>query len=392
MTKKTKAQLNTEATLLAANAVTRRSVVKGVAATGAITALSPLIHHGALASSGELNILMWSDYLPPSFIKTFESRTGIKLNYTGIGSNEEIINKLKATKGRGFDICSPTNMRSLQWVDLDLLQPFNKKRIPKLSNVNPAMLKVGDTEWNFHNKGSHWLPHIWGTEAVAWRTDKWSPKGGIPSYGDIWDPANKGKTMMRPHSGMLGCGLWLETTGVLKPGDMRRAYKDEATMRGIWAKVTKYCIDHKDQVKLFWNDADTQKNGLLNEGVIVGQTWDGPPLAMKTSGEPVTYQAPKEGALAWVDGMAIPIGAKNIDQIYAFLNVAYDPAPAGEAIDHHGYNSAVLGADKFASASYKKNFAEAYPGDALNNLWAWPKEPQWYADVRTEYRNKFVNA
>jgi len=28
----------------------------------------------------------------------------------------------------------------------------------------------------------------------------------------------------------------------------------------------------------------------------------------------------------------------------------------------------------------------------LGNLWAWPREPQWYADVRTEYRNKFVNA
>ena len=33
----------------------------------------------------------------------FEKKTGIKVNYTGIGSNEEIINKMKATKGRGFD-------------------------------------------------------------------------------------------------------------------------------------------------------------------------------------------------------------------------------------------------------------------------------------------------
>ena len=33
-----------------------------------------------------------------------------------------------------------------------------------------------------------------------------------------------------------------------------------------------------------------------------------------------------------------------------------------------------------------------YPGNALANLNPWPAEPQWYADVRTEYRNKFVNA
>ena len=86
------------------------------------------------------------------------------------------------------------------------------------------------------------------------------------------------------------------------------------------------------------------------------------------------------------------IGARNIDQVYAFLDFCYEAEPAGKAIDKHGYNSAVLGADKFAGETYKKNFSEAYPGQALGNLWPWPKEPQWYANVRTEYRNKFVNA
>ena len=90
--------------------------------------------------------------------------------------------------------------------------------------------------------------------------------------------------------------------------------------------------------------------------------------------------------------MSLSAGAENIDAVYAFLEFCYMPEPAGKAIDDHGYNSAVLGADKFAGDQYKKNFSEAYPGDALANLWPWPKEPQWYADVRTEYRNKFVNA
>ena len=52
----------------------------------------------------------------------------------------------------------------------------------------------------------------------------------------------------------------------------------------------------------------------------------------------------------------------------------------------------MLGADKHASAEYGKWFNKIYPGKSLANLWPWPKEPQWYADVRTEYRNKFVNA
>ena len=77
--------------------VTRRSVLKGA---GAAALAAPLYSKSALASSGEINILMWSDYLPPAFIEGFEAATGIKVNYTGIGSNEEIINKMKATKGQ----------------------------------------------------------------------------------------------------------------------------------------------------------------------------------------------------------------------------------------------------------------------------------------------------
>jgi len=371
--------------------IKRRSVLKGAAVLSAAAVGPWIVSPKALAASGEINVLMWSDYLPPEWIEGFTKKTGIKVNYTGIGSNEEIINKMKATKGRGFDIISPTNVRSLQWEPLNLIQPFDMNKI-NTATVNGAMLKIGESEWNFSGKGVHWLPHIWGTEAMAWRTDLYSPPGGIPSYGNVWQPEVEGKTMMRPHSGMLGAGLYLETIGQLNPGDVWRAYQSEEKMRPVWDKITKFCIDNKKQIKLFWNDADSQKNGLLNEGVVVGQTWDGPPLSLKNNGDPVTYQAPREGALAWVDGMSIPSGAENMDQIYAFIEYVYLPEPAGRAIDKHGYNSAVLGADKFASAQYAKNFAEAYPGDALKNLNPWPAEPQWYADVRTEYRNKFVNA
>lgn len=371
--------------------VNRRTFVTGAAATGAFVAAGPAYVKNAFSSSGEVDILMWSDYLPPEFIEAFTKSTGIKVNYTGIGSNEEIINKMKANKGQGFDICSPTNNQNLEWAPLELLQPVDMNRVP-IDLVNPAMSKIGTDGWAFNGKGAHWLPHIWGTEGIAWRTDLYSPEGGVPSYGAVWSEENAGKTMGRPHSMMLGAGLYMETIGELEKGDMWKAYESEETMRPIWQKVTDWCIARKKNVKILWNDADTQKNALLKEGVIVGQTWDGPPLALKTAGDPVQYQAPKEGSLAWVDGMAIPIGAKNIDQIYEFVKFAYLAQPAGEAINKHGYNSPVLGADKHANENYKKNFTEAYPGDALANLNPWPPQAPWYGKVRTEYVNKFKSA
>jgi len=124
------------------------------------------------------------------------------------------------------------------------------------------------------------------------------------------------------------------------------------------------------------------------------------PITMMNNGDPVQYRAPVEGSLAWVDGMSLSAAAENTDAVYAFLDFCFEPGPAGKSIDGggdsewggHGYNSAVLGADKYASAQYAKVFGSVYPGNSLSNLWPWPKEPQWYADVRTEFRNKFVNA
>ena len=307
--------------------LSRRKFLKTGAAASVVATGPWVISSKVLASSGELNVLMWSDYLPEDLLAQFNEESGITVNYTGIGSNEEIINKMKATKGKGFDICSPTNVRSGQWIDLDLLQPWDYARISNIDNANPAMLSVGTREWNFGDAGSHWLPHIWGTEAISWRTDLYSPPGGEPSYGNIWDGSAEGNTMIRPHSGMLGAGLYMETIGELEPGDVWRAYVEESIMRPIWEKITQFCIANKPQIKLFWNDADTQKNGFLNDGVLVGQTWDGPPLAMKTDGEPVHYQAPKEGALAWVDGMSLSKSAANIDQAYAFVEFCFRREP-----------------------------------------------------------------
>ena len=368
--------------------ISRRSILKGA---GAAALAAPLYSKSALASSGEINILMWSDYLPPKFLADFEAETGIKVNYTGIGSNEEIINKMKATKGQGFDIISPTNNRSLQWEPLELLQAFDLNKV-NLDAVNPAMAKIGTDAWNFGDHGAHWLPHIWGTEGIAYRTDKWLPSGDAPSYGDVWSEENAGKTMGRAHSMMLGAGLYMEASGEMEPGSIWSAYGDEDVMRKVWGQVTDWCIARKSRIKLIWNDADTQKNGLLNEGVVVGQTWDGPALALKSSGEPVHYQAPVEGAMAWVDGMSMPTGASNIDQIYAFIDFAYRKEPAGVAIDSHGYNSPVLGADSHSGDTYKQNFAEAYPADSLANLNPWPAEAPWYAEVRNEFVNKFKSA
>ena len=82
--------------------------------------------------------------------------------------------------------------------------------------------------------------------------------------------------------------------------DFWSSYKDEETMRKNWEIITEYCIGKKGNLVKFWSGADPQKQGFTSDGVVVGQTWDGPIVSMMKAGEPVAYQTTDEGALAWV--------------------------------------------------------------------------------------------
>ncbi len=379
-----------DATLAAARRFSRRQLLGSAAAAGAVAAVGPWLVRDARSSSGELALLMRSDYLPKVFVTRFENRSGIKVTITPYGSDAELVNKVKATKGRGFDLISPPSLSARTWEPLKLLRPFDMKRVP-VDHIEAKMLKGASEHWTW-NGGVHLVPYLWGTEAMAWRTDKWSTEYGKLSYGDLWLPEMKGSIMGRPYSMMVGIGLYLDAIGKLPSNRMRDTYKDEATMRKIWSEITKFAIERKSWVRQFWKDADSQISGFSQNSVVLGQTWAGPPLRLKTQGKPLAYMAPKEGALSWLDGLAIPAGARNIEQIYEFLKYVYQPAAGGLLASRTGYHAVAKRADRYLTVAAKKNFDEAYPGNALDNLWWWPPEPVWHVSARGEFRDKYVTA
>ena len=374
---------------LKAAKVSRRSVLKGAAASGAAAAIGPWYIPNAFAAP-VVNVLMWGEYLPDSVVADFKAKTGITVNHTKIGDNGEIISKMKAGGGAGYDLASPTNMRALQWENLGVLAPFDMNRI-NTSAVNPGMLAVGERDWNFGGNGSHWVPQLWGTESISWRTDKWTPDG-LPSFGDLWEPnpGIDGAFMMgRTYSMMTGCGIWMHHQGKM---DFWSSYNDEDTMRKNWETITDFCISKKGNLVKFWSGADPQKQGFTSDGVVVGQTWDGPIAAMMKAGEPVAYQTTDEGALAWIDGITLSAKAENIDEAYELINYSFTPEVGGQTINEIGYNSAVNGASDFYSPETKALAKAIYPGDTSTKLNPWPPEPPWFADARAEYANKFETA
>ena len=391
MTKLTKDQMRARDTLLAARAFNRRTMLKGAAAAGAVTLGFPMIVKDAFSSSGEINLLMWSDEFPDPVIPNFEKATGIKVNQTPFSQNEEQINKLQATEGEGFDICQPTANRAPQYKDLQVLAPWDTNKLKNMSALVPSMISNSKGLWTWED-GLYHLPHCWGSEALSFRTDLY--KGDLTklSYGSLWDEEVKGHTQGRGHSFLLGIGLWWDHTGKMPSNRMVDGYKDEAAFKKLWDPILKFAIEHKPWVKQFWDSADNTKSGLMENDVWIGQTWDGPPLTLKKEGKPVSYQAPVEGAIVWLDGLSLMKKAKNVEQAYAFVDYLHTPEVSAQVSDGSNYNPVVTGADALTSDAFKKNFQEAYPGDALDRVWPWPAEPSWYAEIRSQYVDQFTAA
>ena len=368
----------------------RRRFLKSSAVVGLGAVASPAIVSQALSSSGTLNIINWDDELPDPVIPDFEKATGIKVNSTPFSQNEDQINKLQATGGEGFDLCQPTHDRALQFKDIDVLQPIDTSKID-LSAIVPGLLAASKNLWTWDGKLYH-VPHVWGTEAIAWRNDLTKIPSADLSFGTLWLDEYKGKVQGRPHSLLLGIGLWLDGTGKLPSNRMLDAYKDEATMKKIYDQLLPIAVEHKPWIKQFWDSADNTKSGFKSNGVVIGQTWDGPAISLKKAGDPISYQAPKEGAIGWVDGFAIVKGAKNLEQAYAWLKYIHTPEASAKAAENSGYNPSAVGADKLLSEKARSIFNEAYPGKSIDNMWWRPVEPTWFAELRTQYAEKFKAA
>jgi spermidine/putrescine transport system substrate-binding protein len=377
-------------TMVSARAFSRRLLLRRAAVTIPLAALAPtILATGCSKGPGELNLLMWSDEWPDPVLPNFTAKTGITINKTLFSQNEEQIAKLKAGEV-AYDICQPTRDRAPQFKELGVLAAWDPKKTPT-NALLPFMLDSSASVWTWDG-GLYHLPHVWGTEAMAWRTDKWQRDGKDLSFGDLWDDELKGHVQGRPHSMILGIGLWMDAAGKLPSNRMMDTFADPDTMKRIWIELTKFAVEHRPWVKQFWDSADDTKSGFLQNDVWVGQTWDGPALSLKKSGQPMTYMAPKEGAIAWLDGLALVKGAKNLEQVYALLDYIYTPDVAAQIAEGSGYNAVIKDADQHLSTAAKQAFAEAYPNGAVENLWWRPPEPSWYADLRNGFADQFKTA
>ncbi len=331
--------------------------------------------------------------VPPRFAldashKAFEARSGVSLRTRPLRPQEDPATALQQS---GADLCLVSGHAAPYWRARELLAPWDRQHLTQVTQLHEPLLRIALDHWRFDSTGPFWLPTVWGAEGICWRSDMTQPSQPA-SYADLWEDASPNSTLIRPRSAIQAVAYLLEDRGLLAAGSVTRARTQMAESRRVHQAALRYMTTFKDRVKLTWNDAQTQMQGLLEDGASRGQGWDTAALALKAANEPVEFAAPKEGALCWSTGWVLSRRSRQSEAAHAFLDTCMQPRDAGPAISDHGFHSAVRGAEGYANETYRALYNKVFDGRTIARLRPLTQQSQWQRDIEKEFAYRFLRA
>jgi spermidine/putrescine transport system substrate-binding protein len=298
----------------------------------------------AQAQSKELLLYNWSNYMPPDLLKRFEAETGIKVSLDTYDSNETMLAKLQAG-GTGYDVVVPTGPTVQTMLRSDLLMKIDTSKIPNLKNVRAPFDKP-----DFDPGLTYTVPYMWGTTGLAYDTAKVA--GG--KIEDSW------KELFEPRPDFVGkIGMLKDANEVMGAAAYYLGYDYCFDKPDQGQKILELLEKQKPAVKVYNSEGTADRVG--GGDVAMELMWNGSFHRAKKKLPSVAYVYPREGLSLWGDNLAIPKGAKNIDNALVFLNFMLEPKNAAEASNFLGYNNAIKGADQYLDASLRDDPAVNTP-------------------------------
>ncbi|SMC43238.1 extracellular solute-binding protein [Primorskyibacter flagellatus] len=328
----------------------------------ATTAL--VVTFGAAAQADTLRLLTWGGYAPEDVVAKFEEQTGHTVEVTK-SNNEEMIAKLRATGGGGFDLAQPSQDRIAgPQAEFGIYKPMDLSKIDADLFI-PSMLEA--TKGNTTVGGDvYGVPHIWGTSGLVVNT---AEAASVKDYTDLCNDDVAGKVSYRlKRPTLIGFAFAMGE-------DPFAAYGDPAKYEEVMAKVEEALIACKANVKTYWGGGDELMNLVRSGEVVASMAWDTGGWKLNEDNPDVTFVAPASGALGWVDTFALPAKGKADDLAYEWINFVMQPEVAAMITAAAGNFTASKGADEFASDDLKARYQASFPPEAIDNIKWYPPVP-----------------
>jgi len=261
-----------------------------------------------LAEASEIRVLNWQGYGTDEAwaLQAFETKTGVKVVNDYFTSEQEMLTKLRTNPG-AYDVVLVNSAFTKQAKDEGLIAPIDVSDMPNVKDLAPNLAKDPQLAPGGVVYGVAWT---WGVTSLTINKDKVTP--APTSLAALWDPKYAGKVSIRD-DGMEAIQFAALATG--------QPINDPKDMDAIKAKLKALM----PQIKVFWSSESDWNQFFAAGDFLVSTFWSGGAGRSISKGLPVEFIVPSEGAVGWLDSLAIPAASKNAASARAFINYMIDP-------------------------------------------------------------------
>lgn len=334
--------------------------------TGALCAAT-LFSASSFAADQELYFYNWSEYIPNEVLEDFTKETGIKVIYSTYESNESMYAKLK-TQGDGYDLVVPSTYFVSKMRKEDMLQKIDKSKLSHFSDLDPNYLNK-----SFDPGNNYSIPYIWGATGMGINADMLDTDS-VKNWGDLWDTQWEGQLMLMDdarevfHIALSKLGYSPNTTN---PDEIKAAYLE---LKKLMPNVLVF-------------NSDFPANPYLAGEVSLGMLWNGSAYMARQEGANIQIIWPEKGAIFWMDSLAIPAGAKNVEAAHKMIDFLLRPENAAKIALEIGYPTPVKTANKFLPKSFTED-QNIYPPQNIMDNGEWQDEVGSASVIYDEYFQK----
>ena len=299
------------------------------------------------AEPAKLVLLAMADYIDPAILRDFEKETGAVIEHETYEEPDEIAPRLRSRPGTAdIVVVDSFSIRTLG--DARLISPLRHEALPNRKNISPRFRGL-----SCDPKGEFSIPYHWGTTLIAYRRDLLPDPGH--SWSLLWDPRLRGRVMMLSDSFEP-----MAVAMILKGIDPSMPNEDG------YRTASEMLINHLETQGARYGSDDEVKDALVAGTVTAAMCYSGDAAVAASENPQVDFFIPSEGAMVWVDCMAICRDSSNPELAHRFLNFFLRPEIAARNADSINYAPTNERADVLIGAKLRDD-ARLHPPPALQS-------------------------
>lgn len=269
---------------------------------------------GSAHAAAVLRVLAWPGYADPDVVRSFEQKSGARVELTVIDSDEVLWQKVNTNAGADFDVLAVNTAELQRYIAAGLVQPVEPALIPGTQRQLPRFRNLAGIPGLAHRRGGvvqvFAIPYTYAAMGLIYDKRQWpAPPASIAA---LWDPRYRGKVLAYS-GGSHGFSLAAQILGVPSPFHLPAH---------LWPRAVDKLIELRRNVLSFYTQPEESVQLFLRHGVALMFANYGLQQVhmLQAAGADVGYVIPREGALAWLDCWAITRGARDRGLAHAWID------------------------------------------------------------------------